>query len=228
MKLSSKIYLIYFSVAVISIGILAGFYLSQRADSFKEAEEPVALVEAKVVGEPYIYTTLTKSLKGQNQAGEDVDLLDLKGKVWVFAQFYSRCPECAKDNIIVLRELQEMFRDNPKFHIVSITVDPEMDTPEWMADFSNQLSIDTSKWWLMRTDKDELLEYGQDQLKYNRFEKSATPGQIAHDMRIAVFDDELQMRGMFNLFNIDQSKEPERYAYEKDKLVKHIEWCLAN
>ena len=103
-----KIIMIYVAVAIISVIIIACFMFlgkysrgvaedDTKADSLKainiqvmSMEESIGLNDILVLKEDFTAT---------NQDGETVNLQSLKGKVWVFAQFYGSCPECNKINL---------------------------------------------------------------------------------------------------------------------------------
>ena len=44
------------------------------------------------------WVVIDKDLSATNQAGEKVKLSDLRGKVWVVAEFFAVCPHCAVRN----------------------------------------------------------------------------------------------------------------------------------
>ena len=147
MKLTrtSSIVAFYTGVALISAAILGlAFYIRSKMP------EP-DLAEFVEVGKQRADTwfRIEEDLAGFQQEGKHVKLSDLRGKVWVAAEFFAVCPHCAVRNGEELRKINDAFKDHPDFHVVCITVDPENDTREKLDDYSQALSADPSRWWFL-------------------------------------------------------------------------------
>lgn len=199
----AKITLIYTSVAVISALILATtFYI--RSSQLKPA---------LVTPEAIPLLTLEKDIALINQDGAEVQISDLKGNVWAFAQFYATCPMCAKRNGQGLKDLYQTFKDQPDFKLVCITVNPEVDTPEKMKSYAESLGADTSNWLFLTGDPAKLKDYMLNEMKYDPIQKREDPeeaimkGALAHNMSIAVFDRDLTMIGRRDLYMARQQGE---------------------
>lgn len=199
----AKITLIYTSVAVISALILATtFYI--RSSQLKPA---------LVTPEAIPLLTLEKDIALINQDGAEVQISELKGNVWAFAQFYATCPMCAKRNGQGLKDLYQTFKDQPDFKLVCITVNPEVDTPEKMKSYAESLGADTSNWLFLTGDPAKLKDYMLNEMKYDPIQKREDPeeaimkGALAHNMSIAVFDRDLTMIGRRDLYMARQQGE---------------------
>ena len=63
-----------------------------------------------------------------NQYNQSLSLSDVKGKVFVVEYFFTTCGTiCPKMNVQMQR-VQKAFENNPKFKILSFTVNPEVDS----------------------------------------------------------------------------------------------------
>lgn len=198
-----KIALIYTTAAAISALILATtFYI--RSSQIKPE---------LVIPESVPLLTLEKDLTLTNQDGSEVQISDLKGQVWAFAQFYATCPMCAKRNGQGLKNLYQAFKDQPDFRLVCITVNPEEDTPETMKSYAESLGADTSNWLFLTGDPEKLKDYMLHEMKYDPIQKREDPdeaiakGALAHNMAIAVFDRNLTMLGRRDLYMARQQGE---------------------
>jgi len=84
---------------------------------------------------------------------------------------------------------------------------------------------------VLRADIEDLSHYSRHQLLYADFKENEGPDASArpylHDMRISVFDRELQMRGMVDLFSLDSDKYPDTYQASRKNIDQTIDWCLA-
>jgi protein SCO1 len=92
---------------------------------------------------------IEKDLAATNQAGENVKLSDLRGKVWVVAEFFAVCPHCAVRNGAELRGIYDEFKDDPDFQMVCISVDPETDNAERLKEYAKALGAEPDDWWFL-------------------------------------------------------------------------------
>jgi len=85
------------------------------------------------------------------RSGDTVSSDDLKGQPYVVSFFYSTCPSiCVQQNQKVQQLQQEFEGDGVRF--VSISVDPETDTPEAMREYAARFGADPEKWLFMTGD----------------------------------------------------------------------------
>ncbi len=79
------------------------------------------------------------------RSGETIGTQDLKGQPYIASFFFSRCPGSCKQQNDQMRLLQQKYRDTP-IRLVSISVDPEADTPEVLSQYANGYGADKNKW----------------------------------------------------------------------------------
>jgi cytochrome oxidase Cu insertion factor (SCO1/SenC/PrrC family) len=86
-------------------------------------------------------TTFTLTERG----GKQVQWEDLGRQVRVVSFFFSSCPaNCLQENFKV-REIQQAYAGK-EVRFVSITCDPDIDTPERLREYANKLSAPTDQW----------------------------------------------------------------------------------
>ena len=237
MKDKTKIIMIYSGVAVLAVCLLGLFtwignqYDAQAAESERRGKEAIALTVEQVIAPLTVLNhQISKDLKGMNQDGETVSLFDLKGKVVVFAQFYSRCNMCLGYNKIIMQELHEELKDNPNVHFVTVTLDPEFDTPEKLQESAKVWNAQSQSWWMMNVPKDELTQFCREQLWYIDYKKNAkTTGAadaITHDMGIAVIDTNSKLQAKVNLFELLANDKNDLYEAKKSQLLEVIQLSL--
>ena len=103
MNPKSKIILLYVGVVAISAAII-GLAMYLRAGMPKPE---LVLIENAGRQKEAEWFPIKRDLTGINQAGEQVKLSDLKGKVWIVAEFFAICPHCAQRNGAELRAIYE-------------------------------------------------------------------------------------------------------------------------
>ncbi len=223
----AKIAAIYTGVAIICAGIIA--MVAFTRGGMRANHELVANV-GKDTSAPVI-TQLTEGQKVITQDGKEMDILDLKGKVWVFVQFFAACPQCAQRNLTELKRLVDRYKNEPDFRLVCITVDPERDNIERLKGYADVLGADSSRWLFLTGESETLMPYMVSQIKYPKVKRRTDPAQIAqfgefaHDLMLAVFDRDLQMRGKYELFGLEEKK-PGQYKENVNAMNKKIRTFL--
>jgi len=237
MKDKTKIIMIYSGVAVLSVSLLVFFnFLGEQrkaaaAESVKVSRQSQkASIEQVVAPLTVLDHQIRRDLKGVNQDGESVSLFDLKGKTVVFAQFYSRCNMCLGYNKIIMQELHEELKDNPNVHFVTVTLDPEFDTPEKLQESAKVWNAESESWWMLNVPKDDLTRFCREELWYidykDNAKKTSASDAITHDMGIAVIDTESKLQAKVNLFELLSNDQNDLYQAKKSQLLEVIELSL--
>lgn len=82
-----------------------------------------------------------------DQKGRPYGLDDLKGRVWVADFVFTSCPTVCPKLTEQMAKIQRRSRHlGQAFHLVTITVDPENDTPEVLAKYAATYHADYSRW----------------------------------------------------------------------------------
>jgi len=224
-----KIFAIYGTVAVLSALIIGtAMYLGNRMP-----EQPQPDFHSAGAEKVETFFPIQKDFTGINQAGQQVKLSDLKGKVWLVAEFFAVCPHCAVRNGQELRALFDEFKDHPDFHIACISVDPTTDTPERLVEYSKALGADPARWWFMsHPNEKETHDYLEKELKFIRVQerKDAADreanGRFEHDMSITLVDREWNVIGKWNLYGARSEEgrklDPEAYERMKGELTSRL------
>jgi protein SCO1/2 len=121
----------------------------------------------------------------QNLQGQNVSLSESNGKVRLVEFFFTSCPDicpATTSNMVLMQNnLKEKKTFGSKVQFVSITFDPERDTPEALQQYAKMLGIDQGSGWQMLrgTEKTTLKianEFGLMVVKQKN-------GQFAHSIR---------------------------------------------
>jgi protein SCO1 len=183
------------------------------------------------LAEPAVMGTVTSNLSLHDKSGRQVNLLDLRGKVVVAAHYYSTCPMgCA----VLAEKMQVIFKAYEAQHLelqmLSFAIDPE-DTPERLAAFAKdgfEIDKDNTRWWFVNGDQQALRSCLEKDFQFNPVrekppaEQTSPVDKYAHDMRIAVLDTQLRLRGLYNVM----AAEPAVAKNETSRLVKDVQWLL--
>ncbi|MFT3990495.1 MAG: SCO family protein [Luteolibacter sp.] len=224
MTRKTSVFLFYAGVAVFSIGLLFVFRYLQKNDKPDTAAFEAIVNQGKSTAPEWF--PLAKDLEGVNQKQEKVKLSDLKGKVWLVAEFFAVCPHCAVRNGQELRQIADTFKDNPDFHIACISIDPEMDTPDKLADYSQALGANPRQWWFLNTGSNAGTHvYLSQELKFFSVKPRTDPadiasnGRYAHDLGFILVDRNFNVVGKWPLADArsDQAKQLDPGLYDRLK-----------
>ncbi|MDP3850948.1 MAG: SCO family protein [Luteolibacter sp.] len=194
--------LFYSAVALVCAAILAtAFHLRSQLPK----PDMAAIVDTGKESVP-LWFEIQNDLTAINQEGKSVKLSDLRGKVWIAAEFFAICPHCAVRNGEELRKIYDEFRNHPDFHITCISVDPENDKQEKLADYAKALGAETKNWWFLNAgDAKSTHTYLEQELKFFGIRERGDPadieanGRYAHDLGFLLVDREFRVIGKWPL-----------------------------
>lgn len=122
--------------------------------------------------------------------GQPFSSEELKGKVWVASFFFANCPGfCLTLNQRVAQLAQEVADADVRF--VSITVDPQHDTPEALAEYAKRFEADPARWLFLTGDQGTI-----ERVAGESFRVSAAPA--THTGRLMLVDREGRVRGAYS------------------------------
>lgn len=125
----------------------------------------------------------------------------LHGQVWVadfvFTRCPSRCPMLTRKMADVQRKIGERGWDDVR--LVSISVDPEYDTPERLAEYADRHGADGSSWRFLTGPRAEVWQLSVDGFKLPVAETEDTGnGPILHSNKFVLADRAGRIRGYYD------------------------------
>jgi protein SCO1/2 len=110
-----------FAIALIAISVLTACDLS-----------PKKFFNADITGS----TAFNPNFELVDHLGKVRHLSDFKGKVSIIFFGYTQCPDVCPTTLMEIKEVQELLgKDKDKLQVLFITVDPERDTQEILAQY---------------------------------------------------------------------------------------------
>ncbi len=100
-----------------------------------------------------------------DRSGRRITLADLKGKVWLANFIYTRCTETCPLQSAEIARLQEEFAEARDLRFVSITVDPEHDTPAVLNAYATRYHADPAQWLFLTGSKSAIYALAKDGFK---------------------------------------------------------------
>jgi len=160
----------------------------------------------------------------KNQLNANINFpSDYEGKVMLVGYVYTHCPDICPLITYNMKDIQNEFQEGKNLLFVSVSFDPDRDTPEVLFDYASNYNLNQENWQLLTGNKsivDELLS------KLNigtvktptRFTESGTPIYfIDHTDRVTLIDKKGRIRRHYLGSELDT-----------DIVVKDIEKLLKN
>lgn len=117
-----------------------------------------------------------------NELGAPVSLADLKGHVWVADIIFTRCPGPCLKMTRQMKEIETALPPSSKTRLVSLTTDPDFDTPEILTKYAERFHADTNRWMFLTGTKKEIRNLAIDSLKLTAVEKTPEERQSENDL----------------------------------------------
>jgi cytochrome oxidase Cu insertion factor (SCO1/SenC/PrrC family) len=129
-------------VAAAAVGVTAWVSLGPR----RAGTNPASPEALGLYGEVPDFSLVERS-------GRRVGRSDLLGTVWIATFIYTECAETCPLQSSGLARLQSEFTGEADLRLVSITVDPERDTPAALSRYAERYKADPGRWLFLTGDK---------------------------------------------------------------------------
>lgn len=127
-----------------------------------------------------------------NQNGEDLALKDFRGNVLVMVMIYTSCKAACPRLVADMRHIEERLNaeNKDKVKLILVSIDPEVDTPERLKEFSIENQMTGNQWVFLRSNEEQTREFAA-VLAVNY--KKISPIDFSHSNIISVFNSEGEM-----------------------------------
>jgi protein SCO1/2 len=127
------------------------------------------------------------------RSGKTLGLADLKGKVWIADFIFTRCPGPCPFMTSKMASLQRDLHSEDSLRLVSISVDPEFDTPEVLAKYAAQYQAEEGRWFFLTGDKTAIHD-----LAKSGFLVGGVDDVTLHTTRFVLIDRQGRVRGYYS------------------------------
>ena len=94
------------------------------------------------------------------RSGKEFDSSELEGKVWFASFFFTSCPSICREQNLQIAELRKSYRDQD-LTFVSMTCDPENDTPVKLREYAKTFKADPEHWLFLTGEFEKLQAVSQ-------------------------------------------------------------------
>ena len=137
-----------------------------------------------------------------NQNSQVVTLDDLRGHVWVADIIFTRCAGPCPIMTQQMKSLQDALPQTSEAKLVSLTTDPEFDTPEILQRYAVRFEADTNRWTFLTGTKRQIGSLASGSLKLSGVatapEERKNPEDLfIHSTYYVIVDKQARLRGVF-------------------------------
>jgi len=138
-----------------------------------------------------------------NQRGHVVALGDFRGQVWVADIIFTRCPGPCATMTRTMSELQSALPQTQSVKLLSLTADPEFDTPEVLRTYGEKFGAAPERWQFLTGNKLDVYRLATKGLllavdKIKADERTKPDDLFVHSTRFVVVDKHGRVRGSFD------------------------------
>lgn len=168
--------------------VITGLFVASKLGKSKESGFPVL--------------SEVKDFALTNQVGEPIGRSKLDGQVWVgniiFTQCAGPCPRLTQ----LMATIQQDLKGVDGVRLVTLTTDPDHDTPSVLKKYGQKYSSDPNRWWFLTGSKKEIAGLARDSLKLTALEKDPAERDsdvdlFIHSTIFVVVDKHGRMRATF-------------------------------
>lgn len=170
-----KFIVIPLGVAVVLMGTIYFVFVSPY-----EGDPP------PVVGKVQAFELINTDNKKFSQA-------ELNKKVWVADFIFTSCGGVCPRMSAKMAELYRSYEMSPDVNFVSISVDPDVDTPERLKEYASRYKADTQKWHFLTGKYDDIRD-----IAIKSFKVGQPDEPIFHSQRFILVDQNHQIRGYYD------------------------------
>jgi len=157
-------WLVWTALAATIIGITIAFVLSKqkRADptaNVASGEGTTALDQLLVITPGLPSFTLT------NHLGASITPSQLSNKVAVVCVIFTRCAGPCPEMTRRMGELQRVIPPDLPAKLVTVTTDPEFDSPEVLKRYAARYDVNGERWWFLTGNKSDIALLAREGLK---------------------------------------------------------------
>ena len=121
------------------------------------------------------------------------------GSVWIADFIFTRCAGQCPLMSTQMAALTTLFRDGEPVQFVSLTVDPDYDTPTILAAYAHHYRTTSTRWRFVTGDRDAVVALAQQGFHLAVGEAEGTPAEpITHSVRFVLIDQRGHIRGYYD------------------------------
>jgi len=136
-----------------------------------------------------------------DRSGRAITRSDLLGRVSVADFIFTSCSaQCPRVTAQMARIQDYALSRWPEVRLVSVSVDPDRDTPEVLSEYARGYSADPDRWWFLtgsRSALDDLTRKGFKVAGASPVPVDTSPDAVLHSVSMVLLDPQARIRGYY-------------------------------
>jgi protein SCO1/2 len=179
----------------VGFGFVTGLLGLALLVSFLQINRSRHLLQLPVIGSVADFT-LT------NQDGQSVTLADFTNHVWIADIIFTRCAGPCPRMTGQMKMLQNVLPADSAAKLVTLTTDPEFDSPAVLKRYGQRFDADFSRWTFLTGTKSEIAALASGSLKLSAVpvkleDQKSVADLFIHTTIFVIVDKHAQLRGFF-------------------------------
>lgn len=146
-----------------------------------------------------------RDFKFLNQNSDTVSFPADSNQITVVNFFYSKCPVFCLNMNKEMARVAKIYNNNRLMRFISISVDPENDTPAVLYEYSKPFVAENKKWEFVTGDKDLIFSIAKNDFLVDAIQDTINKNEIIHTPMIILLDPQKRIRGYY-----DSSRGPDQ------------------
>lgn len=174
-------------------------------------------------GELEVYGTVP-DFEFADRGGKSVRRSDLLGNVWIADFIFTNCSGTCPIMTMRMKGLLEALGDLEGVRLVSISVDPDRDTPEALNQYADRYQAYDRRWHFLTGEREAVYRLSREGFRLAVGEvppEQLGPGDeaILHSDRFVLVDQRGRIRGLYRGAGPDSETEVQRLAEDVRRLI---------
>jgi protein SCO1/2 len=140
-------------------------------------------------------------------------------KVWVVDFFYTSCPGPCPALTSRLSGMHQKFSKEPKVGFLSISGDPQKDSPEVLSVYAQRFKAD-DRWVFLTGEKDRIYALANEGFKMSMKEMPGEQDSVSHSTRLVLVDKQGWVRGFYEGVGEESDEATGRLEADIGELLK--------
>jgi protein SCO1/2 len=148
-------------------------------------------------GTDTIYHTIG-DFKFIDQNKDTITQKAISNKIYVADFFFATCQSICPQMSTQMIRVQDAFKNDNDFMILSHSVNPVHDTSEVLLAYAGKYKADNNKWHFLTGSKKAIYDLAKNSYLVNAFEDDGSPEGFLHSELFLLIDKQKRIRGMYD------------------------------
>jgi protein SCO1/2 len=171
-------WMVWGGLAVTIIAIVAAFIFQER----QPQQRNLGSTDGSDKALPVLFEVPDFALT--NQTGQRITRSDLRGQVWLADIIFTRCAGPCPEMTRRMGELQAAIPAGQPLKFVTLTTDPENDTPPVLQAYARRYLAQPGRWHFLTGTRQQIADLAVRGLKFSALEKEAAAQENPNDLFI--------------------------------------------